>query len=427
MRYFLWLSLLLFLIPSFLDDSYGQTNLKVEKEFEWSRPGSEVSSPSFSSDGTLLVFVSRVHWPDGDEAEDLPENFFTRLEERKKKEPRFADPIVTMIDHKGAAVCEARYGSNPSVSPDGKLIVFSRQKAPLTGLRSLAEALAGNDIEIFDCSTKQETILAVPETGYFDNPTFLENGRSVVYTVDEAINGSFGGPVGIEKVDLSTREKSFLFGKTTVPATACPLPGQPMTQLQSFLCSQPKENLSSEFPSLLTGIAAEGGRVAVMEAKPIPAAGDMYMASRYELKLISIYPDRKEAFSFGSVEMGNLRNVLLQPDADATVMILSKYWRPFSIEQSKWLPEIGPPNARRTSIYSPDLKYYLAGQPDEYPDHFSVYRVADAKEIFRSPKFQGIYEATWSQDAKHFAVVVVPLGSQGANYREVLTVYKLGD
>ena len=100
----------------------SQSNIAVKKELVWSLPDNEIASPKFSPDGSLVALVTRVHWPDGDEAESLPESVFDKLEQRKQREPRFADAIIRVIDLKGNPVCEARYGTNP------------RQKKPLTRL-----------------------------------------------------------------------------------------------------------------------------------------------------------------------------------------------------------------------------------------------------------------------------------------------------
>src|SRR5579864_2537280 len=150
--FFACTSLLLMFVPP---RSSGQATDLVTKELVWFLPEHEVASPQFSEDGHLIVFVSRVHWPDGDEAESLPESFLTKLEHRKQRDPRFADPVIRVIDLKGSQTCEIRYGTSPSIAADNTTIVFSRQKKPTTGLRTLAETQIGNDIQLFDCATKQ--------------------------------------------------------------------------------------------------------------------------------------------------------------------------------------------------------------------------------------------------------------------------------
>ena len=62
----------------------SQPNVSPKKELVWSLPNNEIASPEFSQDGSLIVLVTRVHWPDGDEAEGLPESVFEKLEQRKQ-------------------------------------------------------------------------------------------------------------------------------------------------------------------------------------------------------------------------------------------------------------------------------------------------------------------------------------------------------
>ena len=76
----------------------SQSHISLKKELVWSLPENEIASPQFSADGKFIVVVSRVHWPDGEEAEGLPETFFAKLEARKRREPRFADPVIRLLD-----------------------------------------------------------------------------------------------------------------------------------------------------------------------------------------------------------------------------------------------------------------------------------------------------------------------------------------
>jgi hypothetical protein len=296
--------------------SSGQVSSRVSKELVWSLPESEITSPQFSDDGNFIVLVSRTHWPDGDEAEGLPEAFFKKLEARKRREPRFADPIVRLIDLKGDAVCEVRYGTNPRISPDNKSIVFSHQKKPITGLRPLADTLAGNDIQVFDCEKKEARTIAEPTTGYFDTPIFLPDGHSIAFTVNEAVNGAMGGPVGIERVDMNAAKRDSLFAKETTPSVPCPTDGsQKLTGFQSMMCSQTTK-LSSSFQTLLLNVAMLDDQIFVLKGKPIPSAGDMYLASHYELSLATVFPKRDEVFPLAQGDMNQLWDTSVQPFRD---------------------------------------------------------------------------------------------------------------
>jgi hypothetical protein len=404
----------------------SQSHISLKKELVWSLPENEIASPQFSADGNFIVVVSRVHWPDGDEAEGLPETFFAKLEARKRREPRFADPVIRLLDLKGNPVCEVRYGTNPSIAPDNKSIVFSRQNKPITGLRPLAATQAGNDIQLFDCEKKQARTIAKPQTGYFDNPIFLSDGRSIAYTVDEAVNGAMGGSVGIERVDMNGAQKESLLTREVTPAVPCPpTDSAKTTSFQIRMCSEPTK-LSSSFPTLTLNVEMVGSQLLALQAKPEPSVGDIYLASHYRLSLVSVFPKIAEVFSMGQGDMNKVWDASFQSISDGEVMIFSEYWKPFSLETRGWLPETAPRNANRRSIYSPNGKYYLTVEPvKEEPSQFTLYRAADGEKLFTSPTMANVFDLAWNGDSTRFAVVAVPKRVSGSTYLEVLTVYSL--
>jgi hypothetical protein len=403
--------------------AYGQSSIAVKRDLNWSRPGNEITTPQFSMDGSLIVLVSRVHVPDGGEAEGLPESYFKGLEERQKREPRFADPTIELIDLKGKTVCEASYGWNPSISPDNKSLVYSRQKNPITGLRMLAETQAGNDIQIFDCEKRQARLVAEPDSGYLDNPFFFPDDNSIVYTENEAVNGASGGPVGLTRVDLRQNEKTSLLSKTTVPAVPCPPAGSDRPTQVSYMCSQ-VGNPTGSFPQLLLQFAPVGNQLVALLGTPVPSPGDMYVAKDYDISLLSVLPETKKILSIGKEEMTNDEEDSFQAASGERVMIFSHYWRPFSLTTGRWLPDLGPRNTRRTSRYSPDLKYYVTSEPTDAPDHFVLYQAASGKKLQSFPKMITALEAVWSRDSKRLAIVGVP-ANVGTVYREELEVFSL--
>lgn len=424
-RFLLLVFILAFFLLSVFARAQNASPTIPHKDLVWSLPDNEVGPPRFSPDGTRVALVTRVHWPDGDEAEGLPESVFKKLQQRKELDPRFADPIVRVVDLKGNQVCEVRYGTNPSIAADNNSVVFARQRKPLTGMRLLAETQAGNDIQLFDCEKKEVRTLAVPSAGYFDNPIFLPDRHSVAYTVNEAVNGAMGGAVGIERVELNKEERDTLLAKETKAAIPCATNGSTrLTQFQIMMCSQ-ETKLSSSFPSLIEDVAIAGDELLALQATPDPAPGDMYLASHYELSLATAFPQREEIFSMGQVAMDDW-DVAFQSIGKDEVMIFAKYWKPFSLTIKGWLRESAPRNSNRNSIYSPNGEYYLAMEPNgEEPTQFALYRTVDGKRLFTSPKMARVFDAAWSDSSRNFAVVTVPNRLPSTAYREVLTVYSL--
>jgi hypothetical protein len=402
----------------------GQPSPTVKQELALSRLGMEIESPQFSFDGSLIVFVTRAFWPDGHEAENYSEAYFERLEKRRQKEPRFADPFIELVNLQGTTVCKSSYGWNPAVSPDNKKILYSQQKKPITGLRVLAETQDGNGIELYDCEKKQARLVAEPDRGYLDRPAFLRDANTIVYTDNEGINGSFGGAVGVELIDLLQNRKSPLLPKQTVKAVSCPPAGSGnLSRAQAFQCS----NLPSKtdtFANLVLHFSSDGDQSVAVVGKSVPAPGDIYLASTYDVSLVALLPERKELFSFGRKDMGDLREVAIQAASGRTVLIFQEYWKPFSLDTGEWLSELGPRNRRRRSVYSPDLKYYLSPEPEEDSNHFVLYRTGDGKAVMTFTKMANVYDAVWSPDSKRFAIVGIPTGAL-LPHREMLIVYSI--
>jgi WD40-like Beta Propeller Repeat len=419
---------LLFLLVSGVSPwaTNGQSSFPVKKELTWSLPGGEIRTPQFSFDGNFIVLVSRVHVADGGEAEGLPESYFSALQERQHKDPRFADPVIKLLDLHGKTVCEVSYGWNPSISPDNKSVAYSRQKKAITGLRELAETEAGNDIQLFDCEKKQARLVAEPDTGYLDDPFFFPDGNSIVYSENEAVNGASGGPVGIGRFDLQQNHKSTLLSKKTVPAIPCPPTASDKGTRDSFLCSQ-ISNPTSSFPQLLFQVAPADNQLFVLLGIPIPSPGDSYTASTYDIRLISLVPETNEILAMGKMDIANPDEPTFQLVSDRRMMIFSQYWKLFSLSTGKWLTEIGPRNTRKRSVYSPDLKYYLTVEPSDDPDHLVLCQTIDGQKLATFPKTVNpdVLDAVWSRDSKRFAIVGVSNGSADSTYREELIVYSI--
>jgi len=150
----------------------------------------------------------------------------------------------------------------------------------------------------------------------------------------------------------------------------------------------------------------------------------MYLAGQYAISIRSAFPERREILSLGRFTRA-AEDLSLQSASDGRIMVYWQYWRPLSLRTRKWLPDMGPQNAKVKSIYSPDLKYYLVREPDDSPDHFTLYLTATGERLHAFPKVQDVYDAAWSQNSKRLALVVVPVGVSASNYHENLVVYSV--
>jgi hypothetical protein len=392
----------------------GQAQATAKREFIWSAPGQEILAPRFSPDGEAIALVTQAH--------ESPE---TKAE---KANPRFGDPVVMVIDAHGNVSCQAKYGWSPSLSPDHKRVVFAEQVKPITGMRPLAAQLEGNAIRMYDCETKETLNVADPHGGYLGSPFFSADGGSIIYTNNEAVNGSMGGAVGISAFDLRRKRDTILLDKKTVPAVPCRTGDSTQSKLTAFKCSSlGKSGGPVNFPELVYDISPLGSEVVALLGLPIPAAGDFYMSDRYDMSLVSAFPGVHTMLSLGKSEAGR-DNTALQPLSADRVLLFSQYWRVYSTVAGVQLPDAGPRNTNSKCRYSPDLQYYLCpeGPRGSDADHFTLYRTADAKMLARLAKMGEVYEALWSPTSSRFAVIGVRAGGEGSKrHTEQVVVYSV--
>jgi WD40-like Beta Propeller Repeat len=407
----------------------AQSRFPLKRELVWSQPGSEIHTPRFSADVRFIVLVTNVHLADAAEAEGLPESYFTAMEKRAQRDPRFADPVIHLIDLAGTEKCRVTYGWHPSLSPDGTMIAFARQRSPIAGKRALAGTLGGNNIEAFNCEDKRVRVLAEPKDGYLDDPIFFRSGQTIVYTSNGALNGAWGGSVGLGTVDLRNGHVSSVLAGKSVPGIPCPPKGSTMPAKMACDSGTPA---TKSFPALILHFEPVGDQLVALQAVPVPSPGDLYTASRYDVRLISALPVERTLLSFkaeGSWSNPPDLTFTFQAVSDGRLLVYLHYWRLFSHKTGEWLPDPGPRNTNRTSVYSPDLRYYVAGlpaaDPTDQPDHFVLYQTRTGKRLAVSPKMAGVYDATWSPDSKRFAIVVLPRGVGGLTYAEKLMVYSV--
>jgi hypothetical protein len=391
----------------------------VKRELVWSAPGQEILAPLFSWDGDLLTLVTRGYIPDGADAEGLPHSFFKALEAKEKINPRFADPVIKVINLKGGVICEVKYGWNPALARDNRRVAFSEQVKPITGFRALASPMDGNGIQMYDCESGQTVAVAQPpHTAYLDRPLFSPDGGSIIYTVNEAVNGAYGGAVAIARVDLQQKQEMTLVNRMTVAAVPCPSPES--KEKRPFMCQN--NNLPDSFPQIVYDVSLVGNEIVALLGRPIPVPGDIYMASSYEMSLVTAFPEQKLISSLGRRKASSQDEAAFQAVSGERVLIFSQYWKLWSVTTGKQLPDLGPKNTDPQSIYSPDLKYYLRTESD----HIGVYRTADGRQLQILPKMVLVSGAVWNQESNRFAIAGVPLaGASAVRHAEELVIYSV--
>ena len=204
------ISIVLFLIVSFPNFLIAE----VKPIWSWKLPDYELYSPQFSGSNSEIVLVQMRHTPDGHEAEEMPEEVLEKVNEEIKKNPRYADPEVIMLKVGSGLPMRIDWGRSPAISFDANKIVYSYQKKPISGFRPLAQSLESNDIRLFDRLSKTYTILASPTKGHLSDPIFSPDEKSVVYSLADAVNGDFGGNIGIGKVSISEKSVQILYPPT---------------------------------------------------------------------------------------------------------------------------------------------------------------------------------------------------------------------
>ena len=175
--------------------------LKVKKYFEWFEKNYSILSPTFSHSDTEIVFTKQFQSPEGPSA---PEGYFDSISLIIDKNPRFADPVICLLNIPTKAVTKIDYGWTADFSPDDNLIVYDFQTFPISGKRALATPLKGNEIKVYDKRTKQTEVIAYPDTTFLLNPVFLD-GDNILYQIGNAVNGAYGGGVALCQSDLKSK------------------------------------------------------------------------------------------------------------------------------------------------------------------------------------------------------------------------------
>lgn len=175
----------------------------------WMRDQTEIEAPSFSADGKELLMTIKSHEPDGHEAESYSEAQLKEIGDRMLTNPRWADPQISILKVADRSISTVDYGWSGTFSKQGDRVFYDHQVKPISGFRRLAQPLAGNDIRVFDRNSHKSQILVnAPSVGYLGDPLVSPDGARLAYTINDAVNGAWGGTTGFGIVDLRTNTTS---------------------------------------------------------------------------------------------------------------------------------------------------------------------------------------------------------------------------
>lgn len=170
----------------------------------------EIHTPQLSADNARLIFVRKLHAPDFHEAELFTPEELQASRKQVEVNDRFEDPEVILMDLADKRPRVIDYGWEPVFSPDGKKILYAHQTRPISGLRVLAAALAGNDIREYDIERQSGVTLARPASGHLSFPAYAASGL-VVFALSGAVNGAWSGDMGVGAFDPVTGQQKNLY------------------------------------------------------------------------------------------------------------------------------------------------------------------------------------------------------------------------
>jgi dipeptidyl aminopeptidase/acylaminoacyl peptidase len=350
----------------------------------WQEPDTELYQPCFSPDGREIAVVRKSHIPDYAEAESLSAEELKKRRDPIEKEERYADPEVIVLKIGNKDPVRVDWGWSPAFSPDGSRIAFAHQKKPISRFRVLAETLKGNDIRLYNRADQSVRLLVEPPSGFLDSPVFSPDGSRIVYAFGDAINGAYGGEVGVGQVSLD--------GKVGEPLYA-PTKDHGLFHLVSS-------------PHLA------GNRVLVTRSKP--TSGGVHLAESYVTELLDLGPPQKSLFTWpGKDPFEEVQDFVVTPDND--VLVFEGTWHSVSAK-----PDAAKEGAPAGSL-SPDAKLMaVIGEST-----IDIVDRASGKTLRQLELIGSLQGAVWSPDSKRLAVIGSKLDDEKFE-TDVLQVFDVG-
>ncbi|MBK9586276.1 MAG: PD40 domain-containing protein [Alphaproteobacteria bacterium] len=274
-------------------------------EWSWYEGGVELYSPQFSPDGMSVVVVRKRHSYDGHEAESILDDEIKRHEARIDADPRYADPQVVILTPNGP-IETVDWGWEPAFSPDGAKIAYSAQVLPISRYRVLASTLEGNEIRIYDRTANTSRTLAKPEAGYLTEPIFSPDGKQVAYSIGGAVNGAYGGNVGLGRVSIVSE-----LNETLVPPTK-----------------------THGLFHLVNAKGFQSDRLLVIRC--IPVKEGTFLSDEYRCDLLGADSLDTDIYSWGTRTLDDMNTFSFVPVAKDNLLVFDRGWR--QVKQTSGTP-----------------------------------------------------------------------------------------
>ena len=330
----------------------------------------EIYSPRFSADNSELTFVRMRHLPDGHEAEMFSDEELNKLLEPIETNPRFADPEVVLMRLSDKKARFVDYGWDPAFSEDKSKLYYSRQVTPISGKRTLAATLAGNEICEYDIASQKSTVLATPSSGFLSDPRPVANGK-IIFALSDATNGAWQGDVGVGSFDPKTKKQETLYKPT-------------------------KEH---DLFQLVKRFDMQGEQCLVLRLRPLTAG--TYMADSYAHELVDA-ASGKVLYNWGEHPLGNMPPTAFKV-CPSGLELYTDSWQFLPAKKSASTESPGP------GLPSPDCAHVAFAQEQEL-----IVLSSDGRARHWSPRKGLIMSLTWSPDSSRLAVVI----SHGINFDE---------
>lgn len=352
----------------------------------WQEPDTELYQPSFSQDGKEIALVRKRHIPDYAEAEGLSEDERKKRSAPIEKNERHADPEVIILKIGDKTPTRVDWGWSPAFSPDGSQIAFAFQKKPISRFRILAETMAGNDIRLFRRADNSIRVLAEPRSGYLDGPVFSPDGSRIVYSFCDAINGAYGGDVGVGQASLDDQSGEPLY--------------DPAKDFGLF--------------HLISAPRFVGDRVLVVRSKPL-AAGT-YLSDKYSCELLDLGPPLKSLYTWKNQKaFAEVHDFAITPEKN--VLVFDTAWRGITASPE---PAKKDGDAEKTGSLSPDSRLMTVMTDSG----LEIVHRASGKTLRKLAIPGRIQAAAWSPDSRRLAVITTK-GDEENFETDVLRVYEI--